>query len=226
MPDPHYTADQIVNPGRIGNTKGASDLKPEKITSYELQYIYDLSRFRLEASIYQNQAENIVKQVPTPLSDPNFDLTFENAGEKVTEGFDLGITSQISDWIKVFGLYSYVTGSVDENDDVVPSAPKHQCKVGIHFLLMENKLNLYLHDLYVGEIYNFPGSNFDLPGYNLVDLHLTTTEAFSRNWVFSVGINNVFDEKDYAGPVIEENDFYFPPPIMRRLWTTKISYKF
>jgi len=225
-PDLIVLNDQIIPDGSI---KGSANLKPEKLTSYEINLIHKFNdKTRFSSSVYVNEVKDVIflqndSSLPAP-----FTSIYRNSGEKETRGFELNFDYGITDTIKLFTSYGYVEGFTKTADGVktkrLPLAAKQHIKAGINMLLLNGKLNLYIHDLYVGQMDTWTTNT--LPGYNLVDINLLTTPLFHKEWHLSLGINNVFDKIAFDPPYLAQLVSPDRVPLKRRHWTLQIGRKF
>lgn len=89
----------------VNSLTGNQNLKPEKITSYELSYQgwYFKHRLRTRASLFLNNLKNLIAQEPTEGG-----LTFGNtAGEATIQGVEAGAEYLVMPWLTGFGNFSY-----------------------------------------------------------------------------------------------------------------------
>lgn len=229
-PDLLVRIDQIV--GDTGNVKGTTEIKPENLDSYEINWIHRLNdQIKLTAAVYLNQVEDLIASGPSPNLPPGYTTTYMNVGKQQTKGGELNINWTPTDRIKLFGSYGHVSGyyeEVDEDGSVsrihrLPLSSPDHVKAGIYYLCWGDKLNLYIHDLYLSEITTWTSEKLD--GYNLVDFHMNTTSVFSDEWWISFRITNLFDKKAFDAP--SDNDPGWVPnaPIKRRGWTVQVGYR-
>jgi iron complex outermembrane receptor protein len=89
----------------VNSLTGNANLKPEKITSYELSYQgwYFKHRLRTRASIFLNNHKDLIGQEPM-----GGGLTFGNAsGEATIQGVEGGVEFLVTPWLSGFGNVSY-----------------------------------------------------------------------------------------------------------------------
>lgn len=228
VPSLEVINDQII--GDHGNVKGASDLNPEKLTSYEINLLHRISdNLHINASIYLNKVSDVIAPVNDPDPEAYYSMSYKNLGNKETRGCELGVHWGNSERIKFFLSAAYVEGfyeGVDENGNVsrknyLPVTAPWHFKTGVNFFLFENKLNFYIHDLYLSDLQGWSREKLD--GYNLVNIFLSTTDALNKNWRFSTGINNLFDKEGYDAPTEDDPLWIYSAPIAKRTWTVKVT---
>ena len=243
-PDPITRLTQTAGTG----VKGVTDLNPENLTSIEAQYTH---KFNANASgnisIYQNTIKDIIAQVANTGADSaTYALTYANQGKKTIQGFELNLNAKVFNKAKTFLSYGYVTGKIDPGAGAaeigwLPVAAKDNIKLGVTVPVLDDKLNVYAHSLYVGEFGLWtskwaPGfvpsesntyADWDKLGkYNIIDLALTTTPMLNETWTVSLGVNNVLDTEAYDMPEADDPLFLFPVPLKKRTWTIKVSAAF
>ena len=222
-PDPLSGADQVIGGGQ--GIRGNTAIGPELMISHELQYLLDISeRFRLNTSIFKQKLEDKITTVALS-GDPIFNETWDNTGKLESKGFEIGLDANPVDNIKMFASYGYVRGKTAGVNGLYGMAKNH-FKVGVNFLLVDQKLNLYIHDMYIDRVENWNGDNYKFPTVNLVDVNLKTTDEFNEDWEFSIGITNLFDKLYRDTPTQYDPGFYKPNTGRRRMWTVKASYNF
>ncbi|MFC2060915.1 TonB-dependent receptor plug domain-containing protein [Elusimicrobiota bacterium] len=221
-------------PTPTGGLKGVDDLKPITITSYDVQLIHKLDdRKKVSLSAFYNVEADFITAVTKSGLPNGMTHTYVNIdGEKKMYGGELEFDALMKDdKIKTFASYSFVTGESDALDiygdpievDGVVFTPEHQFKVGVNFLLCQERLNLYIHDIFMTDITNWPTLD-DLDGYNLVDVNLKTTEVMDSDWVASVGVKNVLDQEGFMPPCTDL-PYYIAPPIRKRTWSVQVGRK-
>ncbi|HNP30910.1 TonB-dependent receptor [Nitrospira sp. MA-1] len=91
----------------VNSLTGNQNLKPEKITSYELSYQgwYFKHRLRTRASLFLNNLKDLIAQVPVGNT---VNLTFDNApGEATIKGVEAGAEYLAMPWLTGFANFSY-----------------------------------------------------------------------------------------------------------------------
>ncbi len=228
VPSLEVINDQII--GDHGNVKGATDLDPEKLTSYEINLLHKISeKLHINASIYLNKVRDVIAPVNNPDPEAYYSMSYNNLGAKESRGCELNIDWSNSENFKFFLSAAYVDGFyevVDKNGNTsrknyLPVTAPWHCKSGMNFLLFENRLNFYIHDLYLSKIQGW--NKEKMSGYNLVNIFLSTTDVLNKSWKFSTGVNNLFDKKGYDAPTEDDPLWIFDAPIARRTWSVKAT---
>jgi iron complex outermembrane receptor protein len=94
-------------PPFIGSAFGSENLKPEKITSYELAYQgwYFKHRLRTRVALFLNNLKDLIAQVPTGVGT---DVVFANtSGEATIQGVEGGTEFLVTPWLTGFANVSY-----------------------------------------------------------------------------------------------------------------------
>ncbi|MBV5320400.1 MAG: TonB-dependent receptor [Sulfuricurvum sp.] len=118
----------INNPARIGNP----DLTPEKVTSYETQYLYKPTvDTTLGINLFYLQNEDQI----TPNTTSKI---YQNIGERTIRGLESEFRGSLTDNDIIFLSYSYIRGKTvkgTEQTDYLPYASSHLLKVGVSYAL-------------------------------------------------------------------------------------------
>ncbi len=230
-----YIVPEMISRTDQLNIKGNDKLKPETLTSYELNAIYKLAdRTRMSASVYLNQVKDVIAVVNDSSLPASFVQTYKNLGNKETKGleltFDLGITDRIKMWASyayVSGYYEIINRTTGAKTKIkeLPMSSKHHGKLGINCLVLQDKLNVYLYDLYKGKQDTWDAGR-SVGSYNIVNINCTTTPILSKSWRFSIGIENLLDRKAFDSNYQASWDFKPDAPIKRRNFNVQVGYKF
>ncbi|MBI9071314.1 MAG: TonB-dependent receptor [Melioribacteraceae bacterium] len=240
-PDPEVRVTQYDRNGAI-NLYGRTNMDPEYINSFDLNFtrLWNKNTSTI-LSIFYNQTNDFIQQVED-LSMPGI-RTWKNIGTTSSYGFDFTINSKITKSLQSCFSYSFVDGSIHDllidnllsEIDRLPTQAIHHFKFSICYTFWDDKLNLYLNDLFIGNRYTwedekingyqFAVPDYKLAGYNIVDINLNTANKFSDKWRFSVGIRNLFNE-DGFDPTYSDYSVSSYSPIRKRWWNIQIGYKF
>lgn len=231
-PSSEAQADQITPGGDM--TKGTKNLTPEYITSWELTLTHATrSGLFLNLGLYRNQTTDIIRRVVDASLPAPYKAIYKNLGASDAYGADLLIKAPVATHGKLFFAYSFIQGSYDElgadqslqRKDRLPVVANHHAKAGLEFPIGD-LFQAYIHDLWFGDRvtyreerygrYQFATPGFRLKGYNLVDVHLATTSAFSPRWRLSFTVNNLFDRKGFDPPYSEATTVMQFVPVRRR----------
>ncbi|MBV4474540.1 TonB-dependent siderophore receptor [Pseudomonas botevensis] len=173
--------------------------KPEEGIGYEIGIKNELFDERLSSTLafFHIEKENVLAL------DPRTD-TSRAMGKARSQGFDLQVSGQVTDAVRVIGALAYIDAEVTKGDAVVPAgsrilgvARRSGSLLGVYEfqdgLLRGSDVGAAF--TYVGDRSGEAGSDFELPAYHTVDL-LAHYKA-SDNVTVGLNLNNLFDEKYY-----------------------------
>lgn len=182
-----------------GLDAGGKSFKPEEGVGYEVGIKSELFDERLSATLaaFHIEKENVLAL--DPATDTNRAM-----GKARSQGFDLQVTGQVTDAIRVIGAFAYIDAEVTKGDKEIPTgsrilgvAKRSGSLLGVYEFqdgaLRGSDLGAAL--TYVGDRSGEAGTGFELPAYHTVDLlaHYKATE----NVTVGLNLNNLFDEKYY-----------------------------
>ena len=184
------------NSGLDANNKS---FKPEEGVGYEVGIKSELFDDRLSATLaaFHIEKENVLTL------DPATNLN-RAVGKARSQGFDLQLTGQVTDAVRVIGAFAYIDAEVTKGDKAIPAgsrilgvAKRSGSLLGV-YEFQDGALrgsDLGAAFTYVGDRSGEAGTNFELPAYHTVDLlaHYKATE----NVTVGLNLNNLFDEKYY-----------------------------
>ncbi len=205
------------NPSVIGN----SDLKPEKIRTYEagLEYPF-LKHFTLRMNYFHNDVEDLIKTGPKPALDEP--APWINAGEIQVDGFESELNFNFGKDRYGYVNCSYQYGK-DENGKALPHVARWKANAGLNYPL-SRYLNANMGVSWTGTRERTEGdTRDDLSAMTLVDLTLIAS-GFWKNLEIRGSFYNLFDE-DYRNPSAAElvpNDY----PVNPRSFIAEVRYKF
>ena len=184
------------NSGLDANNKS---FKPEEGVGYEVGVKTELFDDRLSATLaaFHIEKENVLTLDPAT-------NTNRAMGKARSQGFDLQLTGQVTDAVRVIGAFAYIDAEVTKGDKAIPAgsrilgvAKRSGSLLGVYEfqdgMLRGSDLGAAL--TYVGDRSGEAGSSFELPAYHTVDLlaHYKATD----NVTVGLNLNNLFDEKYY-----------------------------
>jgi iron complex outermembrane receptor protein len=170
---------------------------PEEGVGYEIGIKSELFDDRVSSTLaaFHIEKENVLAL------DPGTD-TSRAMGKARSQGFDLQVTGQVTDAVRVIGAFAYIDAEVTEGDKVIPTgsrilgvAKRSGSLLGV-YEFQDGRLrgsDLGAAFTYVGDRSGEAGSDFELPAYHTVDL-LAHYKA-SDNITVGLNLNNIFDEK-------------------------------
>lgn len=172
---------------------------PEEGVGYEIGIKNELFDERLSSTLafFHIDKENVLAL--DPATDTNRAM-----GKARSRGFDLQVTGQVTDALRVIGAFAYIDAEVTQGDAVIPTgsrilgvAKRSGSLLGV-YEFQDGHLrgsDIGAAFTYVGDRSGESGSDFELPAYHTVDL-LAHYKA-SDNVTVGLNLNNVFDEKYY-----------------------------
>ena len=173
---------------------------PEQGIGYEAGVKLDLLDNRLSATVaaFHLTKENVLTADPV-------DASFQTAaGEARSQGFDLQLSGQLTDALRVIGAFAFIDAEVTKGDEALPAgsrllgvARQSGSLLGVYEFqdgwLRGSDLGAAF--TYVGDRSGQAGSDFSLPAYHTVDL--LAHYAFNPRIKLGAHLNNLFDEKYY-----------------------------
>ncbi|MCF5664274.1 TonB-dependent siderophore receptor [Pseudomonas marginalis] len=173
--------------------------KPEEGVGYEVGIKSELFDDRLSATLaaFHIEKENVLALDPAT-------NTSRAMGKARSQGFDLQLTGQVTEAVRVIGAFAYIDAEVTKGDKAIPAgsrilgvAKRSGSLLGVYEfqdgVLRGSDLGAAF--TYVGDRSGEAGTRFELPAYHTVDLlaHYKATE----NVTVGLNLNNLFDEKYY-----------------------------
>ncbi|MBX9405151.1 TonB-dependent siderophore receptor [Pseudomonas baetica] len=170
---------------------------PEEGVGYEIGIKNELFDERLSSTLafFHIDKENVLAL------DPGTD-TRRAMGKARSRGFDLQVTGQVTDAVRVIGAFAYIDAEVTKGDAVIATgsrilgvAKRSGSLLGV-YEFQDGHLrgsDVGAAFTYVGDRSGESGSDFELPAYHTVDL-LAHYKA-SDNVTVGLNLNNLFDEK-------------------------------
>jgi len=182
-----------------GLDAGGKSFKPEESVGYEVGIKSELFGDRLSTTLaaFHIEKENVLARDPATDTD-------RAMGKARSQGFDLQLTGQLTDAVRVIGAFAYIDAEVTKGDKATPAgsrilgvAKRSGSLLGVYEfqdgLLRGSDLGAAF--TYVGDRSGEAGTSFELPAYHTVDL-LAHYKA-SDNVTVGLNLNNLFDEKYY-----------------------------
>ncbi|MBU6958144.1 TonB-dependent siderophore receptor [Pseudomonas sp. CVAP len=170
---------------------------PEKGVGYEVGIKSELLDERLSSTLaaFHIEKENVLAL--DPATDSNRAM-----GKARSQGFDLQVSGQLTDAVRVIGAFAYIDAEVTQGDKAIPTGSRilgvarHSGSLLGVYEFQEGLLrgsDVGAAYTYVGDRSGEAGSDFELPAYHTVDL-LAHYKA-SENVTLGLNLNNLFDEK-------------------------------
>ncbi len=173
--------------------------KPEEGVGYEVGIKSELFDDRLSATLaaFHIEKENVLALDPAT-------NTNRAMGKARSQGFDLQLSGQVTDAVRVIGALAYIDAEVTKGDKTIPTgsrilgvAKRSGSLLGV-YEFQDGALrgsDMGAAFTYVGDRSGEAGGSFELPAYHTVDLlaHYKATQ----NVTVGLNLNNLFDEKYY-----------------------------
>jgi len=196
-----------LGPGLTSVATGNKDLKPEKVTSYELGYRKEIRGGYLGANLFYNQVSGLITTVPTAFApSPPFPAgipiasTYRNLNSATALGAELEGECRIAEGIR--GLANYAYQDVESgNHTRVDFSPQHKFNLGVQAKLSA-AADAYLGMHFVGSsVYHAQTGVLAIPAYARVDGRIGYRFGTSkRSWTLSALVTNLFDDKHVEVP--------------------------
>ena len=182
-----------------GLDAGGKTFKPEEGVGYEVGIKSELFDERLSATLaaFHIDKENVLAL------DPGTDSS-RAMGKARSQGFDVQVTGQLTDAVRVIGAYALIDAQVTKGDPAIPAGSrilgvaKHSASLLGVYEFQDGRLkgsDIGAALTYVGDRSGEAGGSFELPAYRTLDL-LAHYKA-SDNLTLGLNLNNLFDEKYY-----------------------------
>lgn len=173
---------------------------PEQGIGYEAGIKFDLLDDRLSTTLaaFHLTKENVLTADPV-------DASFQTAaGEARSQGFDLQLSGQLTDALRIIGAFAFIDAEVTKGDDALPAgsrllgvARQSGSLLGVYEFqdgwLRGSDIGAAFS--YVGDRSGQAGSDFSLPAYHTLDL--LAHYPVSPRIKVGAHLNNLFDEKYY-----------------------------
>ena len=173
---------------------------PEQGIGYEAGLKLDMLDDRLSATLaaFHLTKENVLTADPVDAS------LQAAAGEARSQGFDLQVSGQLSDALRLIGAFAFINAEVTDGDQALPPgsrllgvAQQSGSLLGVYEFqdgwLRGSDIGAAFN--YVGDRSGQAGSDFSLQAYHTVDL--LAHYAFSPRIKVGANLNNLLDEKYY-----------------------------
>jgi iron complex outermembrane receptor protein len=183
-----------------GLNRSGQAFDPEQGIGYETGVKLDLLDHRLSATLaaFHLTKENVLSADPL---DPGFQAA---VGEARSQGFDLQVSGQLTDALRMIGAFAFIDAEVTKGDKSLPAgsrllgvARQSGSLLGVYEFQYG-----WLRGADIGAAFNYvgdrsgqAGSNFELPAYSTLDL--LAHYRISERMKLGANLNNLFDEKYY-----------------------------
>lgn len=181
-------------PDNLGN----SELKPEKIQTYEIVLEQSLpADLKLTLNGYYYHIDDLINQVQvTPIPPALTTVQFQNTGEADAQGVETEL-----EWHPAFGLRARASYALQHAENATTQAtlensPRHLAKANLMVPLWRNKIFTGIEAQYSSHVKTLAGANAD--GFYVVNWTLYS-QRIIRGLEFSASLYNLFDSH-YAFP--------------------------
>ena len=183
-----------------GLNRSSQAFDPEQGIGYETGVKLDLLDHRLSATLaaFHLTKKNVLSADPL---DPGFQTT---AGEARSQGFDLQVSGQLTDALRMIGAFAFIDAEVTKGDKSLPAGSRllGVARQSGSLLGVYEFQDGWLRGADIGAAFNYvgdrsgqAGSGFELPAYSTLDL--LAHYRISERMKLGANLNNLFDEKYY-----------------------------
>ncbi len=199
----------------INTLEGSSNLKPEKIASYEAEYQgwFWNHRVRPRLALFWNHITNLIGVEPTSLTSSTY---FNTSGVADIRGVEVGVEFLATPWLRGFANYSYQDTKQSITGSLRRGGPTSMVNGGFN-LNFDNGLNGNLVVHYVGdatypvspEFSQFSGlglipnsaiPNDRVPSYTLVNLR-GGYWFWNKQAEVAISVFNTFNDRHRESPI-------------------------
>lgn len=159
---------------------GNPDLEPEFNTSYELGAHYDAQRWSLQATLFQNDVEDLIQSYCAADCDALRVLNYENVDEARIRGVEIATSLAPLPQLAMDLNYTFLNAKDLTADQPLAEKPKHAINVALKWSPTD-KLNAQLRGNYYGKQTMYSSEvRYGLPDYTLwgADLNYQLTRHF------------------------------------------------
>jgi len=214
---------------------GNPDLKAEANNQADLVIKTDRGRFSAETTLFASYMSNYISAVinpdlsPVGMGAPGV-REFENRGDAVFTGFELGLQYQLTNSWSAGINSSYTLAEYTDTGDAVAEIPPLETTFLINGSVMANKIfpELSIRRVFPQPRYNEEFGESRTPGFWLADV--TFSSDILDGFTLSGGVRNLFDEDYYEhlnrqfNPMENPSGGYLPEP--GRRFFAELSFRF
>ncbi|MDP0491269.1 MAG: TonB-dependent siderophore receptor [Verrucomicrobiota bacterium JB023] len=170
------------------------ELDPEESWTAEIGTKWELFDERALLSFAAFHTEKQNAQTVDPVTDL---LVLE--GNRTVQGFEVGLSGELTDWWRVNAAYTYLNSSIDESNDeteegnVLANSPEHSFSVWNVFEF--DRFSAGIGTSFIGERYSNDSNDADrlVESYMLWDSMLAY--QVSDSFALQLNVNNIFDAR-------------------------------
>ncbi|NOQ27920.1 MAG: TonB-dependent receptor [Bacteroidales bacterium] len=196
----------IFSPVPIIEIRGNSDLMPETANYFTVSAEYSKSIFNASLSVYQNNIENMIKEVQD-LTDTRI-WVYENIKNVSVTGIDFNLRAKLNYGFSINGSYSYVDSENETSGSQMLQTSKHNGAIMAQYKLTKKRygLTVNLMSNYYGEtpfeeMHEITGEITSKVYEPHTIFKLTTTHRLFSGALLTAGIDNIFDYVQSDNPL-------------------------
>ncbi|HAZ01902.1 MAG TPA: hypothetical protein DCY97_06955 [Marinilabiliales bacterium] len=224
----------------LGMVTSGGHSKPEKISSYNLDYYNILGKITAKLSLFKNNVTDLIdtKKVQ-PYGIYNYAIIYQNHGKININGGEFELKAKTFQYLEFFANVSYQT--IKYETSIIGqkiSVPEIKGNAGAQFNLQKGLFaNAVIH--YTGKketqysyIYTLPDNStqyyfMQLPASSILDINLGYNLKLSKiRMQFSVACFNVFNTKHIEYAVFDSSRAYFGLDTPERNYTEEMKREF
>jgi outer membrane receptor for ferrienterochelin and colicin len=189
----------------IGNT----NLKPEKVQTYEVGYRQELKQGYIGANVFLNEVQDQIGSLPTafypsppfPPGTPS-EISQANSGKTHIFGIELEAEKQITRKVRGLVNYAYQDSHANDTTSLNFVVPKHKINVGASMQFSRQwDASVGAHFVGAIDVLQAGASPVTVSSYTRVDTHIGYHFGTpSRPWSLSVIATNLFDDRHLEFP--------------------------
>lgn len=163
---------------------GTSNLRPEKVKTYELTYENRYNKLENKITYFHNLFSDIITN------------NNQNADEYVTKGIELESKYDLTRGSFIGMNYTYLDAKDDLTNEDLPDVAKHKGNIFFNYKI-NRYLNSYNHVFLKGKTKRVSSdTRDDVSGYAVFNTVLKVEKLY-KNTEFKLAINNIFNKKYY-----------------------------
>jgi outer membrane receptor for ferrienterochelin and colicins len=185
-----------------GSTQKANpDLKPEKITTYELVLEQYLKNYRFSLAGFYYQIRDLISQQIDPKDQL---LVFRNIDKVNSKGIEFQVEGKWKSGLSGRFSYSYQQAEIEGSGSFLTNSPRHLLKLNTAIPIVGEKLSAGAEILYTSDRKTVDGGSTG--GYTVANITLLSRELI-KNLEISGTVYNLFDKKysDPGGAELRQN---------------------
>lgn len=202
---------------------GNPDLDPEYIDSYNFSHILNLSKVTFVTDVFYRFSNDIIQRITYIDENGTTIITPENIGKRNDLGFDINISYDPLDWMKLtFNVNSFYV-SIDGNSSVGNLSSESF----VSNFKVSSKMNLKW-GIVLSSNYNYRGP-MDIPQGRLKEiwfLDIALSKDFNKNLTLTLNGSDVFSTR-MRRLVTQDINYYFDQDFQwrRGLFTLNLTYR-